>query len=825
MPEASSTFTPGASELPSDTHAAPDLRAEFVEAQGPRVYLVLCGVGTMFLLPFSANSFLHGRTALGIATCLVALGLIGNAVAIFRGKAAPFPPVFIFAPSLAALLAAMIDQGLIGILWAYAAILLFHFVLPLRTANIFNAIVVLLAVPIAWYHVGPEVTARIAVTLVLTVLFTNAFSAIADMRRRKEAEQRHRLDLLVRGTNAGILEWSHDGRVSCSRRLLQMLGRSRGDAPTSGWDFLEYLHPDDRDQVQGQVLEQFRTRGPARRVVHLPPADLRLLHASGSELWVHTEAICVTDAGGRTRRYICSFMDVTDWVHAQHELLRSHDQVREQARRLELQNDQLREAIRVREEVERIARHDLKAPLSSIAAVPRLLRESGRPAGDDEELLAMVEQAALRVLSMVNLSLDLHRMEEGSYRGRSQAVDLAALTRTVLRELGSHAASKQVGLSLDVPPERAVAEAEELLCYSILANLVKNAIEAAPEGSSVQLALVPAESGQVTLTIRNQGAVPLPIRESFFRKYATHGKAGGTGLGAYSARLMARVQQGDLDMATDDATGTTLTLRLPAWNGPLPTAATTIKALVPAPARAPAPGAVPGGLSVLLVDDDPHNILVLRRLLPGGLGLLRDAVNGRAACERVREARPDLVFLDLQMPVMDGLEAAGEIRRLQAARGESPSVLVAFSARDDEASRTACAAAGFDHYLVKPATREEILALVNRVAPPRAVPGAPVAPLPMDPDIIGLLPSFVASRRQLLRQLQEAPGRGDRTLVRSLAHTLAGSLAMYGFEASSALSRGIMAAAPAEDFALLQQRCDALVDRFEREQAEVVATP
>jgi signal transduction histidine kinase len=79
--------------------------------------------------------------------------------------------------------------------------------------------------------------------------------------------------------------------------------------------------------------------------------------------------------------------------------------------------------------VERIARHDLKTPLASIATVPRLLRERGAVAPEDDELLGIVERAALRVLSMVNLSLDLFRMEEGSYRLRAQAVDSARWCR------------------------------------------------------------------------------------------------------------------------------------------------------------------------------------------------------------------------------------------------------------------------------------------------------------------------------------------------------------------------------------------------------------
>jgi CheY-like chemotaxis protein len=342
---------------------------------------------------------------------------------------------------------------------------------------------------------------------------------------------------------------------------------------------------------------------------------------------------------------------------------------------LEAQNTALLDAIRLREEVERIARHDLKTPLASIASVPRLLRERRALDPRENELVNVVEGAAMRVLSMVNLSLDLYRMEEGTYRLRTQAVDLATLVHTVSRELQAHARSKHVRLRLDFPARRVYAQGEELLCYSTLANLAKNALEASPEGAEVKVSLV-REDDTVVLTIHNQGEMPPQVRADFFTKYATHGKPDGHGLGAYSARLMAKVQRGELTMESGSG-GTTLTLRLPRWPGAAPVASDNTGSISrPSPLTS---GPMPE-LSVLLVDDDEYNIIVLRNLLPSAVLAVRSAVNGRAALECVREERPDVIFLDVEMPVMGGIEAIGVIRALQRERGEEPSTVVAFSA-------------------------------------------------------------------------------------------------------------------------------------------------
>ncbi|MBL0427888.1 response regulator [Ramlibacter alkalitolerans] len=496
-------------------------------------------------------------------------------------------------------------------------------------------------------------------------------------------------------------------------------------------------------------------------------------------------------------------------------------------RQLEDQNKALREAFRLREEVERIARHDLKTPLASIASIPRLLRERHPPDPVENELLGTVERAALRVLSMVNLSLDLYRMEAGTYRLRAQAVDLAAVVNTVARELHPHARSKKVRLVIELPPQPLHAKGEELLCYSTVANLLKNALEAAPEHSDVRvkLWLAPGPGGEaVGLDISNLGEVPREVRERFFEKYATHGKSGGTGLGAYSAYLMATVQQGELHMSSRHGT-TTLCLRLPPWRAPLPAPTPPAEYADAAGAREtpswpqPQPQPIPAlpELSVLLVDDDEYNIVVLKNLLPSPPLAVRTAVNGRDALELVRAERPDVIFLDLQMPIMGGLEAAGEIRALQQAAGQAPSFLAAFSAHDDEGTRRACIEAGFDLYLAKPASREEVLAVLRRedpsaVAQPASGPLPPPGRVWVEPGLMHLMPEFLASRRKLAETLVGAARAGERETVRVTAHKLAGSLAMYGFKDASRVSLEIEEAAHDGDLAQLRARCEALVE-------------
>jgi signal transduction histidine kinase/DNA-binding response OmpR family regulator len=674
----------------SQAHPVKDIAEGFVEAHRHKIFLGLSVAGTLLLGPFAVNNFFQERVVLGFVTSAFVLCLLVNAYSIARGRRMLVPPMAIFLASLFGLATAMYHNGLIGVLWVYPGILLFHFMLPRRQANVLNVTLILVTVPLAWMHLGPQLTARVAVTLALLVVFTNIFSYIAETQHAKEAEQRERLDDLVR--------------------------------------------------------------------------------------------------------------------------------------QLEEQNKSLREAFQLREEVERIARHDLKTPLASIATVPRLLRERRALAPEDDELLGTVERAALRVLSMVNLSLDLFRMEEGTYRLRAQAVDLGALAQTVSRELEAHARSKQVRLAVELPELPVYAQGEELLCYSTVANLVKNALEASPDGGEVRVQVRRLSDGNgdaLALDIHNAGQVPEEIRGRFFEKYATHGKRGGTGLGAYSARLMARVQRGSLRMTSDPA-GTTLSLRLPLWQ-----AAPPIKVASAALPHPVAGQAALAPLVVLAVDDDEYNIVVLKSMLPSPPLTVYTAVNGRAALEIARQVRPDVVFMDLEMPVMGGLEAVRQLLALQRERGEAPSLVAAFSAHDDEGTRKQCLEAGFNLYLAKPSSREEVFAVLRGQDPANAPHIAGPAPddsqVWVEPGLMPLMTDFLSSRRQLAEELALAVAGGEREMIRVTAHKLAGSLAMYGFRAASSASRDLEQAAATEDLAGLQARCSALSSLIA--QARPVARP
>lgn len=247
--------------------------------------------------------------------------------------------------------------------------------------------------------------------------------------------------------------------------------------------------------------------------------------------------------------------------------VRTHLSLSIARRRLAAQNLELQEAARLREEVERITRHDLKNPLTMVLSVPQLLLMADNLEDHQREMLGRVEEAGLAMLGMINFSLDLFKMEQGTYAPDPAPVDFAALARRVFRDLGDMADAAGVRFALAVDGRESaggegfMAMGEELLCYSMLGNLVRNAVEASSAGDVVAVEL--SSGDPVRIAVSNPAPVPRDMRGRFFDKYATSGKRQGTGLGTYSARLSARTLGGDVAMRTDDASGTVVTVSLP----------------------------------------------------------------------------------------------------------------------------------------------------------------------------------------------------------------------------------------------------------------------
>lgn len=247
--------------------------------------------------------------------------------------------------------------------------------------------------------------------------------------------------------------------------------------------------------------------------------------------------------------------------------VRTHLRLKEAADVLKRQNQLLLENAQLREDVERITRHDIKSPLNGIINYPTMIKSGGGLSEKQENQLNKIVQLGRKLLNMINLSLDLYKMEHGTYEVTPVEVDVVMVLNEIVDESKIRLKSKRLtihklidGINIGESTQF-ILSSEKLLLYSMLSNLFKNAVEASPKKEIITLSLQGGEYRSVS--IHNQGAVPEEIRDTFFEKYATAGKSGGTGLGTYSARLIAETLGGQISLDTSKENGTTIHINFP----------------------------------------------------------------------------------------------------------------------------------------------------------------------------------------------------------------------------------------------------------------------
>ena len=237
-----------------------------------------------------------------------------------------------------------------------------------------------------------------------------------------------------------------------------------------------------------------------------------------------------------------------------------HDHMRQYQQTLEKQNEVLRENARLKEDIEQITRHDLKAPLNGIINLPAIILSEGNLSEKQKKCLQMIIQAGKKMLNMINRSLDLYKMEQGVYQFQPASINVLPIIKEILDEKSDMLNSKNMSpkIILNGKPvkdgDEFILSGDHLLFYSMLSNIIINAIEASPKEESIVVSL--ENDGAVKIKIHNMGAVPADIRDSFFDKYTTSGKRHGTGLGTYSARLAAEAQGGSIGLETSEDLGT-----------------------------------------------------------------------------------------------------------------------------------------------------------------------------------------------------------------------------------------------------------------------------
>lgn len=272
---------------------------------------------------------------------------------------------------------------------------------------------------------------------------------------------------------------------------------------------------------------------------------------------------------------VTQFNSMLDQIEKRDRLLTSHKKMLEHAVKLRTaelakKNAQLvlevaerEEAEMIRCEVERINQHDLKSLLNLVIGYPELLLSKGNLTTHQENYIKKIEMAGYRILDMINNNLDIFKMEQGIYKLRATSVELVHLLFEIQDDITSMLTRLNVTLRITfnnhpVSTSNTFSVAGEYrLLQTLFSNLIVNAVEASNSDDIVTVAI---QTDDQTITIHNSTLVPEEIQEKFFNKYATYGKEDGTGLGTYSAKLIANAHKAHVSMTSTKTRGTLLTV-------------------------------------------------------------------------------------------------------------------------------------------------------------------------------------------------------------------------------------------------------------------------
>lgn len=368
--------------------------------------------------------------------------------------------------------------------------------------------------------------------------------------------------------------------------------------------------------------------------------------------------------------------------------------------------------------------HEFRTPMNAVIGLSDVILSSPPQTPREETLghVHTIRDSARALLTLLNDILDLTKIDAQKLSLVAAPFSLRRLVSSVHESLLPAARERAIDLALDLGPD--VPEwvtGDEARLRQVLVNLLSNAIKFTEQGAVRLVISVPGRGSReqpepaITFCVEDSGRGMSPeVIARLFRPFeqadeSTRMRYGGTGLGLAISRQIVLAMGGDIHVASQPGRGSTFsfTVRLPAAAAPLS---------APAPGP-PADRSDRRTLSLLVVDDDPLNRFVAEALLKR-LGYPAEfSVDGEAAVAATAEREFDVIFMDMQLPGMSGIEATQKLRQQLA--GKRQPHIVAMTASAYEEDRSACLAAGMNEFIGKPVELSTIEALLARIAAER----------------------------------------------------------------------------------------------------------
>jgi PAS domain S-box-containing protein len=533
--------------------------------------------------------------------------------------------------------------------------------------------------------------------LVVTVAFAISGARQTMAARRKydqatqdlrESELSYRL-LADNVTDVIALGAADGGRLYVSPSIERVLGFAPGELMAT--PNYTYLHPDDAQAVPAFIAMVSEESGPQT-------LEYRVFKKDGACIWAETTFSRVNDGSGRV-------------------LSVSRDVSHRKALETELKEAVARSEAAAAAKTDFLANmtHELRTPLTAIVGFAGVLRESSTLAERDARHAGLIHDASKTLLSVVGDVLDFSKLEAGSFELDPEPFDPAATVRSAAAIVAEQAAEKGLALTTHIDDAAPALVGDAPRLRQVLLNFLSNAVKFTREGE-VSLTLTQQTAGErcrLRIEVRDTGiGIDAEHIGALFNRFtqadaSVSRQFGGTGLGLAISKQIVEAMGGRVGADSVVGQGSTFWFEVD-----LPRAAAW--AAAPEPEGA---AALDRPIRALIVEDNAVNRELITTLLsPFGLEL-ETACDGAEAVEAVVRGAYDVILMDMQMPVMDGLTATRRIRALpDPAAARTPIIAMTANVLPEQVAR--CREAGMDDHLGKPINLPLLLAAIDRWTTP-----------------------------------------------------------------------------------------------------------
>jgi len=503
------------------------------------------------------------------------------------------------------------------------------------------------------------------------------------------------------------------GCAGVNAAWLSFTGQGSDEVRGRGW--MDPIHPEDLAEVEEACGRAFAAAGPFE-------VEFRLRHASGSWRWFSCGARPLFGEFGACEGYLGSAADISEIRLAQGELVaeRSVMAARMDARTEELitANEQLLRANRLKDEFLANMSHELRTPLSAILGLAEALRQGVYGDVTERQALqiATIEDSGRQLLAVVSDILDLSRIEAGAVQLEIAELPVNLVCQSAIRQIRTEADRRLQTVLYTEDMAVGTVFADQRHLRHMLGALLGNAVRYTPEGGTIGLEVRGDPDGRyVRFTVWDTGiGIAEADLERIFRPFvlldtSLSRRHSGGGLGLTLVERLARLHGGGVRVESEPGNGSRFTVVLP-WKFHERIAGAAADAS-PAAQRPSEPPSAPGQPLILLAEDNETLVTLLTEYLETVGYRVVTATTGGDAVEIARAMRPALVLMDIQLPVMDGLEA---IRRLRARSETQGTPVFAITAHAMPGDAERCIGAGADACFTKPVSLESLARAIEQ---------------------------------------------------------------------------------------------------------------